>query len=170
VHSCFPATYPVCLPPGTERSFHEFINARCSCRYHISFEDRDRRLREGEAYVVLRSNGNGRQIPDWREIVLSNKKVGPPWCSPLRASVVEAAIAGKSRAVEHVAFYGLTMQCAGMYSWNKDVLARVQELTLEDLARSENQNVIPAFLRDRLGVSDVVHVAPPQPGEGRGRF
>ena len=116
-HSCFGATTPEVIYPGTRRTFHRFVNARCSCRHHISFDDRDARVKAGEAFVVLRVNSNGHTVPIWREIILANKQVGPPWCEPLRGSTIEAAIAGKSRAVEHIAGYGLTAQNAGMYAW-----------------------------------------------------
>lgn len=153
VHSCFGATTPEVIYPGTERTFHRFVNARCSCRHHISFDDRDARVKAGEAFVVLRVNSNGHTVPIWREIILANKQVGPPWCEPLRGSTIEAAIAGKSRAVEHVAFYGLTAQNAGMYAWREDVQAAVEKRRLEDLARIESvDKFAPAKLRPRTSI------------------
>lgn len=94
IHTCFAAeSLPHKRLPGKAKSmgdvFVDFPNVRCGCQSRVSFRDRDQKLANGEAYVVMKPNSLGQAVPEWREIVLVKGNL--PRAQMLSARNIEAA-------------------------------------------------------------------------------
>jgi hypothetical protein len=154
VHHCFHAGEPFKMsshnPELSAFTFHRFLNRDCSCRYHISRRDRDALCMMGELYVATRLNEQGRDIPEFREVIVAFRDLRARRAHTVsKWTILDAYVEGRRPAQDFIEELGQP---------NQEIIASIG-------ASMDRGGVIErkAELRKRGGISPTAQVIGPQP-------